>query len=102
MKKEFVVVVFNSEHEAFVVHITALSSDSSDKGHPLKKAQIACLKMDKALTEIFCKYVDFINIFSLKWAAKPLEYTSINNHTIELVDDGQLPYNSITVLVLWN
>ncbi len=68
--------------------------------HPSKKAQIAHLKADKALKKVPSKYVDFADVFSSKLAAKLLKYTSINNHAIELVDDGQPLYGPIYSLDL--
>ncbi len=41
------------------------------------------------------KYTDFADVFSPKLATKLPEYTGINNHAIELVDDQQPPYGSI-------
>ena len=55
--------------------------------YPLKKAQIAYLKADKAPIKVPNKYTDFADIFSLKLTTKLLEHIRINNHTIELVDD---------------
>ena len=60
-----------------------------------KKAQIANLKAEKALIKVLNEYVNFADIFSPKLAAKFLEYTGINNHAIELVDDQQPSYNLI-------
>ncbi len=40
---------------------------------PLKRAQIAQLKVDEALIKVPSKYADFVNIFSPKLAAKFLE-----------------------------
>lgn len=70
-----------------VVYIAALSVDSSDKTYLSKSAQIAQLKADEALTKVFNKYVNFIDIFLPKLAVKHPEYMRINNHAIELVDD---------------
>ncbi len=55
--------------------------------HPLRKAQIAPLKADKALTKVPSEYVDFTDNFSPELAVELLEYTEINDHAIELVDD---------------
>ncbi len=60
--------------------------------HPLKKAQIAHLKADKAPTKVLSKYADFADVFSPKLAAELPEHTGINDHAIELVDDRQPPY----------
>ncbi len=56
--------------------------------------------MDEALSKVPSKYVNFINVFSLKLAAKFPEHTRINAHTIKLVDDQQPPYGPIYSLGL--
>ncbi len=94
-KKKFAVAALDPEHEAFVVHVAALSVDSGDEVHPLRKAQIAHLKADEVPTKIPSKYADFADIFSLKLAAKLPEHTGINNHAIEVVDDRQPLYGPI-------
>ena len=66
--------------------------------HPLKKASIAHLKVDKALIQVFSKYADFIDIFLLKLVAKLLKYIKINNHIIKLVNNYQLLYSFIYYL----
>ncbi len=63
--------------------------------HPSKRAQIAHLKADKNPSEVPSKYVNVADFFSPKLAADLPKYTDINNHTIKLVDDQQLPYSSI-------
>ncbi len=88
-KKEFVATALDQEHEAFVVHVAALSADSGDKVHPSKIAQISYLKADQAYSEVSSEYADFADVFSPKLAAEFPEYTGINDHIIELVDDWQ-------------
>ncbi len=63
--------------------------------HPSKKAQIAHLKADEALSKVSSKYADFADVFSLKLALEFLEYTKINNYTIKLIDNQQPLYSSI-------
>lgn len=63
--------------------------------HLSKRAQIAHLKADEVPTKVPNKYTDFANIFSPKLVVELSEYTGINNHTIELVNDCQPPYSSI-------
>ncbi len=63
--------------------------------YPLKRVQIAHLKVDKNLIEDFSKYVDFADIFSPKLAVELPKYTEINKHVIELVNDWQPPYGLI-------
>ena len=86
-KKKFATTAFDPEHEAFVVHVAALSIDSGDEMHPLRRAQIAHLKANKAPSKVPSKYADFADVFSLKLAAELLEHTRINDYAIELVDD---------------
>ena len=86
-KKKFAVAAFDLEHKAFVVHITALSINLGDEVHFSRKAQIAHLKADEAPTKISSKYTDFADVFFPKLAAELLEYTGINDHAIELIDD---------------
>ncbi len=99
-KKEFAAVALDPEHEAFIVHVAALSIDSDNKVHPLRKAQIVHLKADEAPFEVPSKYADFVDVFSPKLAAKLLELTRINNYAIELIDDPQPPYGPIYSLRL--
>ncbi len=72
----------------------------SDKVHPLKKAQIAHLKVDEPPTTIFSKYTNFTDVFSPQLAIELPKYTSINNHAIELLDDRQPLYGPIYILGL--
>ncbi len=91
-KKEFVAAALDPEHDAFVVHVAALSIDSGDEVHPSRRAQIAHLKANEASTEVPSEYADFADVFSPKLAAELPEHTKINDHAIELVDDWQPPY----------
>ncbi len=63
--------------------------------HPSKKAQIAHLKVDEAFTKVLGEYADYVNVFSPKLAIELPEYTGINDHTLELVDDWQLLHSPI-------
>ncbi len=63
--------------------------------HPLRRAQIAHLKADKACTKMPSKYADFADVFLPKLVAKLLEHTGINNHAIEFMNDWQPPYGFI-------
>ena len=55
---------------------------------------------NKALISIFTEYSDFADIFSLKLALELPKHSGINDHTIELGDDQQLPYELIYSLGL--
>ncbi len=63
--------------------------------HLSRRVQIAHLKADEASTKVSSKYTDFADIFSPKLAVELPEHTGINDHTIELVDNWQLPYGPI-------
>ena len=60
-----------------------------------KKTLIAHLKADKAFTKVPNKYANFANVFLSKLVTELPEYTEINNHTIKLIDNEQLPYGLI-------
>ncbi len=94
-RKKFVAAALDQEHEAFVVHVAALSVDSDDEVHPSRRAQIAQLKADKAFTKIPSEYTDCVDVFSPKLAVELPKHTGINNHAIELVDNQQPPYGPI-------
>ena len=81
------VTALDFEYKTFIIHIAALSVDSGNKIHPSKKAQIAHLKVDEAPFKVPSKYVDFVDVFLPKLAAKLLDHTRINNYAIKLVDD---------------
>ena len=63
--------------------------------YPLRKAQIAALKQNKAPTKVLNKYSDFANVFSEKKALMLLEQTNLNKYAIELERDKHLPYRPI-------
>ena len=68
--------------------------------HPLRRAQIAHLKADKASSKVPSKYANFTDVFFPKLAAELPKHTRINDYAIELVDDGQPPYGPIYSLGL--
>ena len=86
-KKEFAAAVLDSEHEAFVVHISALRVDIDNEIYFLRKASIAQLKIDEALTKVPSKYTNFVNVFSSKLAVELLKHMKINDYAIKLIDN---------------
>ena len=86
-KKEFAVAAFDLKYKAFIIDITAFSLNLDDKVYHSKKAQIADLKVDKALIKVLSKYADFADIFLSKLAIEIFAHIRINNHAIKLVDD---------------
>ncbi len=99
-KKEFIAAAFDPKHEAFVVHVAALSVDSGDEVYPSRRTQIAHLKANEAPTKVLREYVDFADVFSPKLAVELPEHTEINDYAIELVDDWQPQYGPIYSLGL--
>ena len=83
------------EHKVFIVHIVALSVDSDDELHSSKKAQIAYLKVDEALTKVASQYTNFADVFFPKLAVELPKHMKINDYAIKLVDDWQPPYGPI-------
>ncbi len=83
-KKLFAIAALDLDYTAFIVYIAGfyISFDTSNEVHPLKKTQIAYLKVDKTPTEVFSEYTDLIDIFSPKLVAKLLKYMGINNYTL--------------------
>ena len=67
--------------------MVALSVDLNDEVYPLKRAQIAHLKVNKAFIKVSSKYANFVDVFSSKLAAELSKHTKISNHAIKLVDD---------------
>lgn len=86
-KKEFATITFDLKYKAFEIHIAALSVNLDDKMHPLMEVKIAHMKVDETLVKVLSKYVDFVDVFSLKLIAKLLKYTKINDYAIQLVNN---------------
>ena len=53
------------------------------------------MKVNEAFIKVPNKYADFANIFLSKLTAKLSKHMRINNDTIKLVDNWQLPYDLI-------
>lgn len=83
--------------KAFVMHVSTIIVEPMII-HLAHKAQIASLKADKVPITIPTKYLDFINVFSEKFAIKLPEYTKINTHAINLEKDKQPTYWPIYIL----
>ena len=86
-RKKFTIIALDLEYKAFIIHIAILNIDLSDEMDPLEKAQIAYLKVNEALTKVFSKYIDFVDVFLPKLAVKLLKHLKINNYAIKLVND---------------
>ena len=86
-KKKFAAKILNLKHETFMIYAVALNINLNNKIDSLKKAQIAHLKVDKALVKISSKYADFVDVFLPKLVTEPCEYRKINNCAIKIIDD---------------
>ena len=78
-KKEFATVALDLKHEAFVLHVAALSVDLADGVHPSKRARIAYLKADEAITKVPSEYANFAEVFLPKLVKKLPEHKISNN-----------------------
>ena len=84
-KKKFVAVALNADNEIFGVHIAALAEPMTIPIYPSYQAQVALLMSKK--TEIPIEYSDFFNVFFSNSVVELLEYTRINDHPIDLLDN---------------
>ena len=73
------------------MHIVALAKPTIMLIHLFYKAQVVLLTN----IEIFAKYFNFSNIFSLDSAVELPEHIRINYHLINLLKDKQTPYGLI-------
>lgn len=90
-KKESTATALNLDDKIFVVYIDFLISFNI---HPFCKAQIVLLKAETFIATL-SEDANFIDITFLTLATKFLEYTEINNHTINLIDTKQFLYRPI-------
>ena len=89
-KREFTAAVLNADDEIFMVYVAVLVEPTSMPIHLSRQTQVAVLTSEE--TGIPAEYSDFSNVFSSDSAAELPEYTRINNHPIDLLDDKQPPY----------
>ena len=92
-KKEYAAAALNADNETFIVYVTALAKPTTILIHLFCQAQVALLTSEE--TRIPTKYSDFFNVFSLDSTVKLLEYTGINDHSINLLNNKQPSYNPI-------
>lgn len=76
-----------------MIHVIAVHLDP--KIHFFCKAQLAFFVTNNTSIAVFSKYAEFVDVFLLKFVAKHSEYTSINNHSLNLIDSGQPLYEFI-------
>ena len=92
-KTEFVAAALNADGKTFVMHVAALKKPTIMLIYPFRQAQVAVLTSKE--TGIPAEYSDFSNVFSLDSAAELPEYTGINDHPINLLDNKQTAYSPI-------
>ena len=89
-------MALNKDNKTFVVHIAAFSLSSTI--FPSQQTQIALLDTEKVI--IRAKYLDYTNGFSLHSMVELPEYTGINDHSIDLINNKQPFYGPIYSLGL--
>lgn len=85
--KEFATAALDKNNKVFVMHVISLAVYTKMTIHPSRTAQIALLITDKASIIGFAEYSNFADVFLLKSTAELPEYSGINDHLIELIDD---------------
>lgn len=88
-KKEFIAIALDPEDKTFIIYLASLTNSDIHFSH---EAQIALLKINETFITVFLKYSNFTDVFSPKLAVKLPEYTNINNHIIDLIDNKQPLY----------
>lgn len=96
-KKDFAKIALDNHFETFLVHIAALKALKMTI-HLLQAALIIFLQPNKALTEIFSKYLDDDNVFLANFAIELPKHNNMNNHIIKLVKNKHLFYKLIHIL----
>lgn len=100
-KKKFAKVALYKELKMFVMQIAALEMFLARLIiYFSQKTQVATLQQNKIFIYIMPKYTNIANVFSPNLAIKLSEYTSINEHTIQLESDKLLLYVLIYILAL--
>lgn len=92
-EKKFTIVALDPENEIFVIHVVFFAI--FDNIHPFYRASIVSLIVDKTPITVFLEYFKFGDVFSQELAAGLSEHTEINDHTINLLDSKQSPYEPI-------
>lgn len=63
--------------------------------YPIRKAWLAALEQDKALTDISKEYINFVDVFLSNLAKKLYDYTGIINNATKHFDDKVSSYSPI-------
>ena len=92
-KIKFAVAALNVDNKTFMMQVVALAEPTTMPIYPSYQAQIALLISKKIGISI--KYSNFSNVFFSESTAKLLEYTRMNNHSNNLLDNKQSLYGLI-------
>lgn len=85
--------ILDPDDEIYIVYIVSLTN--SDLAHTFYRVLIALLNANKAFIAILFEYANLVKILFSVLTIKLLEYTRINNYTIELINDKKSPYKLI-------
>lgn len=96
IKKKFTIATHDLKNKAFIVYIPFISNNSDV--YLFDIAQIVFFKDNETFSFILSKYIDFLDVIFKDLATELLEYTKINNNTIDLINRYQLLYKLIHIL----
>lgn len=91
---KYAIMALGKNSDIFVVHVTALKTLNLYL-YLFRALLLATLYQNKALTKIFLKYADYVNIFSHNMVIQLPKNIGINKLAIELIKGKQLLYSSI-------
>ena len=102
-KKKLIIIVLDSEHETFIVHVAFFSSFAVSLSsilydadvHFSRRPQIAGLIVEEVLTKVLAKFLNFVDIFLLDLVSKLSKDADINDYAIKLVNSQQPFYGLI-------
>lgn len=83
-KKEFAKVALDENFKTFLIYIVALKAETSI--YLSWVVQIATLQWNKTSIKNPVDYFDYAKVFSIDLGMKLPENTSMNKHTIELIE----------------
>lgn len=86
-------MVLNEEDETFIVHMAAISVKTVSNVHLSQQAQITSLEVKEII--FFFEDINYTNVFQPNSTIELPNYTNINDHLINRIDNKQLPYGLI-------
>lgn len=94
-KGEFANSALDENVKKLVVHIATLSAALIMQVRSLSQAHVSLLLADKALIKVASEYLNYVDIFLFDLIMEQSKNTSMNEHTIELIEGKQPPYGPI-------